>query len=397
MYKKLKLVESTKLTESDGWIAFYNGKKVEITKDEANDLWGAKQVAIKKLNVPKSKTSQLAVEPAYNESENLTEKEGHKYIIAMSKSSIKDIANNESDLDAYITDIFTGDQVEDSTKEIGYSFSPTKNKAKLFDSKYEANDIANKIKNNYPEWGTVAAILADSQDLTEADDEELEDKLDDLEDTIEANDDLQDTVDSEEEQEENPVEEESELDTKLDELREILVDLDLNLYRIASKEDTNNVIYVIGKVAEESNETLMLIDKKPEDVNKEEIEEPIINNIEEPEKDIEEGSGESEEVIEEPSEEEVKSELESRFDFVVLPKSFDEINKLNPRYGEDLTPDHEAIVEYLMNCLIETNPEAAEELQNKDLETAEEIPAEPVEDLELDIGIEGEEELEDEE
>ena len=56
------------INEADGWIAFYNGDKVEITKDEAKDLWGAKQVAIQKLKVPKSKVSLLAVEPAYNES-----------------------------------------------------------------------------------------------------------------------------------------------------------------------------------------------------------------------------------------------------------------------------------------------------------------------------------------
>ena len=61
-------IEESALNEADGWIAFYNGNKVEITKDEAHDLWSAKQVAIKKLNVPKSKVSLVAVEPAYNES-----------------------------------------------------------------------------------------------------------------------------------------------------------------------------------------------------------------------------------------------------------------------------------------------------------------------------------------
>lgn len=65
-----ELQESQKLKEADGWIAMFGGKKCEIGKDEAKDLWGAKQVAIKKLNVPKSKTSQLAIEPAYND-ENL--------------------------------------------------------------------------------------------------------------------------------------------------------------------------------------------------------------------------------------------------------------------------------------------------------------------------------------
>ena len=328
MYKKLKLVESAKLTEAK--VTDY------VSEDELAEL-------IKNNSILNVVNDFRVLDDMYIE-----------ITTDMGKSIYKVVKNDDGKLEAYWSD--------KDGKALGDSF-----------------------------------VLKESVNLTEADEEELEDRIDDLEDTIETNDDLQDTVDSEEEQDENPVEEESELDTKLDELREILVDLDLNLYRIASKEDSNNVIYIIGKVAEDSNDTLMLIDTKPEDVNKEEIEEPIINNIEEPEKDIEEGSSESEEVIEEPSEEEVKSELESRFDFIVLPKSFEEINKLNPRYGEDITPDHEAIIEYLMNCLIEINPEAAEELQSKDLEIADEIPAEPVEDLELDIGIEGEEELEDEE
>lgn len=65
----MNLYESMRksLNEADGWIAFFGDKRVEITKDEAKDLWGAKQVAIRKLNVPKSKTSLVAVEPAYNE------------------------------------------------------------------------------------------------------------------------------------------------------------------------------------------------------------------------------------------------------------------------------------------------------------------------------------------
>lgn len=51
-----------------GWIAMYNGKKLEITKDQATSLYGAKQFAIKQLRVPKSKQDLLAVEPAYHES-----------------------------------------------------------------------------------------------------------------------------------------------------------------------------------------------------------------------------------------------------------------------------------------------------------------------------------------
>lgn len=48
-----------------GWIAIYNGKKLEIKKSEAKDLYNAKLLAIKKLKVPKSKTGLLAIAPGY--------------------------------------------------------------------------------------------------------------------------------------------------------------------------------------------------------------------------------------------------------------------------------------------------------------------------------------------
>lgn len=227
--------------------------------------------------------------------------------------------------------------------------------------------------------------------LNEAeDDEEI---IDNIEDTEEANEELQDTVADEENQEENPVEEDNLLDNQLNELRDVLVDLDLNLYRIASKEDPNNVIYIIGKVAENSNDVLMLVDNKPEEINNEiELDTPIADDIK-----TDEVLEDDEEVIE-PTEEDT-IEDENRFDFVVLPKSFDEINKLNPRYGEDLTPDHEAIMDYLMNCLIEINPEAAEELQNQDEEVPEEIADENSIETPIDVDVDedlGEEDLEDE-
>jgi len=217
------------------------------------------------------------------------------------------------------------------------------------------------------------------ESLTEAEEDEEEENVEELEDTI----------DSEADQDENPVEEESELDKQLDELRDILVDLDLNLYRVASKEDPNNVIYIIGKVAEDSNDTLMLIDTKPEEVNEPEIEEPIIDDVETDEK-IE--INDSEEIEIEDKEEELETP-EERFDFVVLPKTFDEINKLNPRYGDELTPDHEAIIDYLMNCLIEVNPEAAEEIaDDRDNDSNQELPV-PQEDIDVDIDIDREEDL----
>ena len=62
------------LNEScDGWIAFYNGKKIEIKKGEADNLYDAKLKAINELKVPKSKLGLLSIKPAYNES--LTEDE----------------------------------------------------------------------------------------------------------------------------------------------------------------------------------------------------------------------------------------------------------------------------------------------------------------------------------
>ena len=226
--------------------------------------------------------------------------------------------------------------------------------------------------------------------LNEAeDDEEI---IDNIEDTEEANEELQDTVADEENQEENPVEEDNLLDNQLNELRDVLVDLDLNLYRIASKEDPNNVIYIIGKVAENSNDVLMLVDNKSEEINNEiELDTPIADDIKTDE------VLEAKEEVTEPAED--TTEDENRFDFVVLPKSFDEINKLNPRYGEDLTPDHEAIMDYLMNCLIEVNPEAAEELQNQDEDTPEEIADDNSLETPIDIDVDediGEEDLEDE-
>ncbi len=50
-----------------GWIVFYNGKQHEITKDEADSLYGAKKVAIEKLKVPKSKQAGLRVHVAVEE------------------------------------------------------------------------------------------------------------------------------------------------------------------------------------------------------------------------------------------------------------------------------------------------------------------------------------------
>ena len=195
--------------------------------------------------------------------------------------------------------------------------------------------------------------------LTEAEDE----TLDNIKDTAEAKEDLDSIIDQEQNQDENPAETDDLLDQQLDESRDILVDLDLNLYRIADKEDINNPIYIIGKVADNSSDTLMLVDTKPVEDTEDIEKTPLADEI---------------------TEDSTESDISDRFDFVTLPLSFAEINKLNPRWGEGLTPNHEDIVEYLMNCLIEKDPKAAEELKDdeddqevpQDLDNIDNIPAE---------------------
>jgi len=59
------------ITEDEvaGWIAIFQGKKLEIKiGKDADSLYGAKKFAIKHFKVPKSKVGLLAIEPAYNES-----------------------------------------------------------------------------------------------------------------------------------------------------------------------------------------------------------------------------------------------------------------------------------------------------------------------------------------
>ena len=49
-----------------GWIAIYNGKQLEIKAHEASGIYGAKQIALRVLKVPKSKEGLLAIGPAYD-------------------------------------------------------------------------------------------------------------------------------------------------------------------------------------------------------------------------------------------------------------------------------------------------------------------------------------------
>jgi hypothetical protein len=63
-----------------GWIAHYNGKKHEIKKHEAKDLYDAKQKAIAHFKAPKSKHGLIGIAAAYNEEVEIEESRGHKII-----------------------------------------------------------------------------------------------------------------------------------------------------------------------------------------------------------------------------------------------------------------------------------------------------------------------------
>lgn len=229
-----------------------------------------------------------------------------------------------------------------------------------------------------PEWIQESLVEAEEDELENVEsDEETEEVIEDQLDAEETKEDLEDTVDSEEDQDENAVEEESQLDTQLDEIRDVIIDLDLRLYKIMNDKEE---FYIIGRLDKDSNTVEMLVDTQPaEEVNV----------------DIEEG----EEEIEKPLELDDNKEIETRFDYVKLPTQFEQIKDMFPRYGEDLTPDHEAIMEYLMNLLIEQNPRAAKEREEEPEDEEVEVEIEPIEEpeeVEPSIEITGEEDLEDE-
>jgi hypothetical protein len=69
MKKEKWFKEDADLNEGEklvGWIAIFQGKKLEIKLDkDADSLYGAKKFAIKHFKVPKSKMGLLAIEPGY--------------------------------------------------------------------------------------------------------------------------------------------------------------------------------------------------------------------------------------------------------------------------------------------------------------------------------------------
>lgn len=218
--------------------------------------------------------------------------------------------------------------------------------------------------------------------IQEAEELGADEETEDIVDAEETEEDLEDTVDSEEGQDENPVEEESLLDQQLDEIREVLVDLDLRLYKIINDAEE---FYILGRLDPVSNQVEMLVDTQPADNMNVDIEP--------------DGTETAEQTIVDDKVNTIANNIDiaTRFDYVTLPTKFEQIKDMFPRYGEDLTPDHEAIVEYLMNLLIEQNPRAAKERAEEESEPAdtEEIPVE--DEVVTQEELPGEEELEDEE
>lgn len=92
---------------------------------------------------------------------NLEEAVSEPFIEALSKSPISEVAKDMSKLDTFVTNVFTDkEDLSDPDKEIGFSFGISKDKAYKFDSKYDANLVARKIKDNYGnEWKTAVAIV----------------------------------------------------------------------------------------------------------------------------------------------------------------------------------------------------------------------------------------------
>ena len=73
----LKLFEDSVFA---GFIAMYNGQKLEIDKEDADGIYDAKQLAIAHFKIPKSKQGLLAIEPAYNEEVNEDENQDYKVL-----------------------------------------------------------------------------------------------------------------------------------------------------------------------------------------------------------------------------------------------------------------------------------------------------------------------------
>lgn len=155
--------------------------------------------------------------------------------------------------------------------------------------------------------------------LKEADEDLPDDELSDEEVEDQAQEDLSDTIEDDIENEDYAV------DKDLDDLRDILVDLDWKLYML-TQGGKDDVCYIIGRINGEDTEMLVSSPNPTMD--------------------------------------------EQSFDWIELPLSYNTVLSYDTVYGkkdengEDIRPNHEAIMDYLMSSLEETDPDKYEELQN---------------------------------
>ena len=162
--------------------------------------------------------------------------------------------------------------------------------------------------------------------LKEADEDLPDDELSDEEVEDQAQEDLSDTIEDDVENEDYAV------DKDLDELRDVLVDLDWKLLML-TQGGKDDVCYIIGRINGEDTEML----------------------------------------VSNPN----PTTGEQSFDWVELPLNYNSVISYDTVYGrkdengDDIVPNHEAIMDYLMSSLEETDPDKYEELQNDSNETEE--------------------------
>lgn len=155
--------------------------------------------------------------------------------------------------------------------------------------------------------------------LKEADEDLPDDELSDEEVEDQAQEDLSDTIEDDIENEDYAV------DKDLDDLRDVLVDLDWKLYML-TQGGKDDVCYIIGRINGEDTEMLISSPNPTMD--------------------------------------------EQSFDWIELPLSYNTVLSYGTVYGkkdengEDIRPNHEAIMDYLMSSLEEVDPDKYEELQN---------------------------------
>ena len=165
-----------------GWVAIYNNNRIEIDKSEAKDISQAKQIAIKKLKVPKSKVGLLAIAPGYNESmHEAKEDKLYKSIDALEKEARKILAPIEigsfiaqlDDLRQFLQgNVVLEKEVNEGKNDYSARFGKTditiKNGHKLADedSLYDMYEkIGKVIKDSGLDLGSV--IIKESQSVNE--------------------------------------------------------------------------------------------------------------------------------------------------------------------------------------------------------------------------------------